>query len=217
MKKLVPGVIALTFIAICFSCKSGGGGATPTLALKAMAEDAKKGDFKLMVKNMCKKDAEAMNKIISFAETAAKIAGMDIKDVLKKQMEKNNQFNFNDVEFKNEKIDGDKASVDVLKKGETQAQTINFIKEGGNWKICMGIADKMDDAFNQGGLDKLSDPKTMKDGMDKLNTPEFQKQMQEAMKNVKPEDLEKMKDLFKNVKPEDMEKAKEAMQKMMQH
>jgi hypothetical protein len=206
MKKYFLGTLILASIMLTQSCKSGGAN-TPTGTLKSMAADAKQGDFKAMVKNFCKADAAFMESMMPMMEMAAKASGKSMKDLMKESMEKNGDLNLNDVEFKNEKVDGDNATIDVFSKKENTTTPMTMKKEGGSWKVCMGIADKAKNAMSEGlgGMDKL------KDATDKLSSPEMQKQIQNAMT---PENMEKMKDMMKNVKPEDIQKMKEAMEKM---
>jgi hypothetical protein len=53
------------------------------------------------------------------------------------------EFKDAEFEFGEPKIDGDKATLGVTKKGEKKEEKIKFVKEKGGWKIVMGaISDK---------------------------------------------------------------------------
>jgi Domain of unknown function (DUF4878) len=200
MKKYFLSTLLLVIIVVTQSCKSGGG-SSPTAAIKLMAADVKDGDFKAMGKHMCSADAKMMDQLTSMIEGMAKLAGKDIKELMKEQMAKNKDFNFTDVEFKNEKITGDKATVDAYSKKEDKTETINFTKESGAWKICMGIADKANAALSN-GLGGADSPKNMEDVLEKLKDPKIQEQLKNAQ------------EMLKSAKPEDMQKMKEALEKM---
>ncbi len=207
MKNYFLGTLILASIMLIQSCKNGGGSNSPTGALKSMALIAKDGDFKAMIKGFCKADATFMESLMPMMEMAAKASGKNMKELMKESMEKNGDLNLNDVEFKNEKITGDNATIDVYSKKENTTNTMTMKKESGSWKICMGIADKAKNAMSEGlgGMDK------MKEGLEKINSPEMKKKLEDAMT---PENIEKMKEAMKNIKPEDMDKMKEVMEKM---
>ncbi len=216
MKKIIMSIAIVGAVSImALSCKSkGGGGGTPTAAVKAMAEEVKTGDFKAISKFLCEKDRKVMENMMPMVEAAAKMMGKDVKEMMKEQMAKNNQFNLSDVEFKNEKITGDNATLDIVNAKEGKTETVNFIKESGAWKMCPGIAEKAGDAMKSAGMgDGGSNP------MEKLNSPEMQEQMKkaaEAMKNMTPEQMKQMQEAMKNITPEQIKQMEEAMKNVKQ-
>jgi hypothetical protein len=228
MKKVVMSIVSVVII-MASSCKSKGGGSTPTAAIKAMAEEVKGGDFKAISKFLCEKDRKAMESMMPMMEAAAKMMGKDIKEMVKEQMAKDDQFNLSNVEFKNEKITGDNATLDIVNKKEGKTETVNFIKESGTWKMCPDIAAKTGEAMKSAGMgadgtnpmEKLNRPEMqeqMKKAADAMKnmTPEQMKQVQEAMKNVTPEQMKQMQEAMKNVTPEQIKQMEEAMKNMKQ-
>jgi hypothetical protein len=205
MKKILFAITAICIFSFLNSCKSksgsGSAASSPTAALAAMATDSKEGDMKAMAAHLCKPDKEMMEKMIPMIEAMAKKMGMDIKQMMKQNLEKNGELNFNDVSFANEKVTGDKATVDVTNKKTNKTETVNLTKENGAWKICMGIADKAN-AEMKASSDPNA-PKSMDELMKKLDDPAVKEQMEKAsemMKNMKPEDIQKMKDAVEKLK-----------------
>ncbi len=209
---LIVASVFITTLAMV-SCKSST--ATPIGALKAMGTASKGNDYKAIAKFMCKPDREAMEKIVVLVEEMSKKLGKDVKEMMKEKMGNNDQFNMANVEFKNEKITGDNATVDIYNKTKQSTQTVTMKKEDGTWKMCMGFAEKA--KAEMGG-------ESFEEGMKKAQeaikgiTPEQMKATQQAMKGITPEQMkatqEAMKDVMKNLTPEQIEKAKKMMEGM---
>lgn len=197
--------IALLIIATTLQyCKSAGpSSGSPIGTLTAMASEMKTGDFDKMKNYMCAADAKMMDEMMKMVEPIAKMSGMDLKTMMKEQMKDNKDFNFNDVTFKNEKITGDKATVEAVNNKDQKTETLNFNKENGAWKVCMGIADKANEALKDKMSTDPNAPKSMEEMMEKMNDPKMQEEMKKAaemMKNMKPEDLQKAKELMESMK-----------------
>lgn len=125
---------------------------TPLETLKAYTTAIKKKDTTQM-KLLLSKDS------IKMAEQEAKSQNVNLDEVVKRET----LFNENQktVEFRNEKIDGDKATIE-MKDSFNSWNTVPFIREEGVWKIDkQGIANQMmmdfeqkqkelDDKINQG-------------------------------------------------------------------
>ncbi|MGB7201185.1 MAG: DUF2950 family protein [Pyrinomonadaceae bacterium] len=101
--------------------------------------------FKTYVKAIRAKDTKAMKVLLSDAtlkmhEQEAKAQGVSIDEIIKREtLLAEGQRN---VEYRNEKIDGDKATLQVKSSGFWQ--TIPFVREDGVWKIDkQGVADQM--------------------------------------------------------------------------
>ncbi len=102
--------------------------------------------FKTYVKAIKKKDTTTV-KILLSAETLkahdqeAKAQGVTVDDIVKRD-----SFSWEtqkSVEYKNEKVDGEKATLEV-KDSANRWQTFYFIRENGEWKIDMkGSADQL--------------------------------------------------------------------------
>ncbi len=199
MKQILT-IVAVATVIMCTSCKSGGGSSSPIGALKSMEADTKKGDFKAIMKQLCAADAKAMEGMMGMMEGVAKMMGKTLDDMMKEAIKEDKKLNFSDVEFKDEKINGDNATVTIVNKKDGTTENVELKKENGTWKMCPGIANEM-----KKGMNALNDPTDttgtgnnvdMKKAMEKLNDPETQKKMQEAMKNIKPEDIENAKKLI---------------------
>jgi hypothetical protein len=116
--------------------------------------------FKTYTKAIKAKDTTTMKVLLSNAtlkmhEQEAKAQGVTVDDIVKREtLFSENQTT---VEFRNEKIDGDKATLQVKTPSESW-QTVPFVKEDGVWKIDkQGYADQMirDMDESQRKLDEL--------------------------------------------------------------
>jgi hypothetical protein len=93
--------------------------------------------FKTYTRAIKKKDITTMNfcfraKRSRMHEQEAKSQGITVDDIVKREtLFSENQ---STVEFRNEKIDGDKATLEV-KDPMGFWQTVHFVREGGEWKI----------------------------------------------------------------------------------
>jgi hypothetical protein len=114
--------LALTTLA-AVACQ--GSGSSPTATYKAAYEAMKTKDVAAFKKVMTKKDLEGM-------EESAKKSGKSSDDMLKEVM---NAIPLpKAAETKDEKIDGDRATLQV-KNEKDEWDTINFVKEDGAWKL----------------------------------------------------------------------------------
>jgi len=102
--------------------------------------------FKTYTKAIKKKDTTTMKLLLSNAsikmhEQEAKAQGVTVDDIVKREtLFSENQ---NTVEYRNEKIDGDKATLQVKTSYGTW-ETVPFVKEDAVWKIDKkGYADQM--------------------------------------------------------------------------
>jgi len=116
--------------------------------------------FKTYTKAIKAKDTTTMKVLLSNAtlrmhEQEAKAQGLTVDDIVKREtLFSENQTT---VEFRNEKIDGDKAALEV-KTSFGSWETVPFVKEDGVWKIDkQGYADQMlrDMDESQRRLDEL--------------------------------------------------------------
>ena len=102
--------------------------------------------FKTYTKAIKAKDTAAMKTLLSEAtlkihEQEAKAQNVSVDDIVKREtLFGENQTT---VEYRNEKIDGDKATLEV-KTQYGSWETVPFVREGGEWKIDkQGYADRM--------------------------------------------------------------------------
>ena len=116
--------------------------------------------FKTYTKAIKAKDTTTMKLLLSDAtikmhEKEAKSQGVTVDDIVKRQTIFGE--NQKSVEYRNEKIDGEKASLDV-KNAYNSWETVPFIREDGVWKIDKkGFADQMQDDIEQEQNRKFDD------------------------------------------------------------
>lgn len=102
--------------------------------------------FKTYIKAIKQKDTTTMKILLSDAtlkmhEQEAKAQGVTVDDIVKR--ETLFQEGQTSVEYRNEKIDGDRATLEV-KTAYGSWETVPFIREDGDWKIDkQGYADQM--------------------------------------------------------------------------
>ena len=128
-KSIAPNLFFLAaFVLFIFGCAMFGGG-SPTVSYKAFADAAKK------------KDAATMKKYLS-AESLKDVS--DSAKYLKKTEDEiltmNSDGFFEYVSISNETIskDGKSASIEVVTKQGDLPKPVNFVKEGGYWKVNYG-------------------------------------------------------------------------------
>lgn len=123
--------------------------------------------YKTYTKAIKKKDIETMKLLLSDAtlkmdEDEAKAQGVSIDDIVKREtlfIESQRS-----VEYRDEKIDGDKATLQV-KNSFGSWETLPFVREEGVWKIdklgqanqrMKEILNRQKQAFGEGGVKKLA-------------------------------------------------------------
>jgi hypothetical protein len=145
--------IIITLLAgLLFACAEAEKPLTPLETLKAYTTAIKKKDPTTM--KLLLSDAS-----IKMAEQEAKAQNVALDEIVKREtLFRENQ---STVEFRNEKIDGDRATIE-MKDSFNSWNTVLFIREEGIWKIDkQGIANQMilefernnkrlDDIINQG-------------------------------------------------------------------
>lgn len=134
MKKLILGFSLLAGIA---ACNTHADMTSPTGTIDAMFTSMKNGNMDDIKKFITKKD-------VQFLESAEKlVTSVDPDAVAKMKSKMGDEFKnkVKDVKYtlKNEKVDGDKATVDaeVTENGKTDTHTFNLVKEDGAWKISL--------------------------------------------------------------------------------
>jgi len=123
-------IIALAFAlvaALTVGCSKGGGGATPTDALKAYIDAASKKDVPGMKSHLSQGTLNLM-------ETGAKSMNRNLDDMLKEESAQMPPEAAN-IQYSNEKITGDTATVDMTAQGQTA--TMPLVKENGEWKLAL--------------------------------------------------------------------------------
>ena len=145
----IVALFAICFLAACAEAEKP---ATPLETLKSYTQAIKKKDTTTM--KLLLSDSS-----IKMAEQEAKAQGVTLDEVVKREtLFSENQ---NTVEFRNEKIDGDRATIEMKDSFNTW-NVVPFVREDGIWKIDkQSIANRMmqdieqenkrlDDIINQG-------------------------------------------------------------------
>ena len=136
-KQFTRLVVILAFAALAFAACNKGGYATPTAAFKTFYEAAKSNNIEGIKRSMSKKTMEAMTKA---AGKENKSVDESLKDMAKDAPSKTPQ-------TRNEKIDGDKATLEVKDDKMDKWDSVPFVKEDGQWKIA--LLDSMSDAMDK--------------------------------------------------------------------
>jgi flagellar hook-basal body complex protein FliE len=124
-QRIVTLTLMFTLAALMAAC--GGSNSTPTAAYKTAYDAMKNKDTAALKKVMPKK-------VLAEAETEAKKQNKSLDDVLKEMMSTSDSKLPKAAESKDEKIDGDKATLQI-KNEKDEWETVNFVKEDDGWKI----------------------------------------------------------------------------------
>ncbi len=161
-------VILMLCLAIGFAaCNSKTDQGSPTAAIDAMFTAMKNGNMDDIKKFITKRDVEML-------ESAEKLMNsIDSGAIQKIKTKMGDEFKnkVKDVKYTltNEKIDGDKATVDaeVTSEGKVDKHTFNLLKEDGAWKIALmnGGGDNM---FNSMKGNMGPDTKDLEEGLERL-------------------------------------------------
>ena len=178
LKKILP---CFLFFACLLSCSSRDSN-SPIAAVEGMFNAMKSGNFEETKKFISRND-------VAMLEAGEKFMSSIDPDGIKKMKEKM-AANFREkaksisYKLKNEKINGDNATVDVevIENEKTGSHTFNLVKEDGTWKIAL---TKSGDMFNSMKGDMGRDKKGLEHGLEKL-------------KSMPPDSLKKMLDSIKS-------------------
>ena len=123
-KIIVIAIFALAFMA----CQSATPNTSPTEVFKAQSEAQKKKDGATMKSNLSKVSLEMIGK-------AAKAQNKSVEEVL--VMELPGVKVPQTFEYRNEKIEGDSATVEVKTELSDEWAKVPFVKEDGRWKLSL--------------------------------------------------------------------------------
>lgn len=164
MKKIIVLLCIVSGLAACNGKTDQG---SPTAAMDAMFTAMKNGNMDDIKKFITKKD-------IALIESLEKMANsIDSGAIQKMKIKMGDRFKdkVKDVKYtlKNEKIDGDKATVEaeVTEEGKVNTHTFNLVKEDGDWKISL-MAPGGDGMFNSMKGNMGPDNKDMEKGIERL-------------------------------------------------
>ncbi|HQW83526.1 MAG TPA: DUF4878 domain-containing protein [Ferruginibacter sp.] len=163
MKKVILIFCLLAGIA---ACNSHSDMTSPSGTMNAMFTAMKNGNMDDIKKFITKKD-------VQFIESAEKLMNSVDPDAIAKMKTKmGDEFKakVKDMKYtlKNEKVEGDKATVDaeVTENGKTDSHTFNLVKEDGAWKIS--LLNSGDGMFNSMKGDMGPGSKDLEEGLEKL-------------------------------------------------
>jgi len=167
MKKIIFILAIATGLAACNSNDAGPSTSSPTATIDGMFNAMKNGQIDDFKKFITKNDAamieEGMRLANSIDSNLVKKAKETMADEFKEKV-KNVSY-----KLKNEKIDGDNATVDaeVTENGKTETHAFNLVKEDGAWKIALSKSG--DGMFNSMKGNMGPGEPDLKEAMEKLN------------------------------------------------
>ena len=126
MKKRTLFVALMLMLAVA-GCKSG---STPTATFKAFFEAQQKKDVAGMKKNLSKTSLAIMEK-------SAKEQNMTVDDAIKQQLESPASKTDKIPDTRNEKINGNEATLELHNEDTKKWDKMYFVKEDGTWKIAL--------------------------------------------------------------------------------
>ncbi len=175
MKKLFLVCLIVTALAACNTPSSE----SPSATIDGMFTAMKNGNVEDMKKFITKND-------VNMLESAEKLMMSVNPEGLQKMKDKmTSQFKekVKDVTYtlKNEKVDGNNATVDaeVTEGGKKDTHTFNLVKEDGAWKVA--LLNSKDGMFNSMKGDMGNEMQDAQDGLEKL-------------RNMPPDSLKKLMD-----------------------
>lgn len=198
MKKIITG---LALIMVLYSCNSGTNG-SPKRTVAAFIEASKQGNIAEVKKYITKSDASLLEMGESFLAKLDPNGAKDMKEKMSKEFK--DKTKDAKIEIKDEKIDGDNATVDVefTHDGKSESRPFSLMKEDGQWKISLLSTGMKNAGSNnpdaQGSMRSMNMDSlkgSISKGMEefnKMNKDSLKKVIDEGMKN-----MEKLKDVPK--------------------
>lgn len=188
MKRMLA---CLSLMIALFSCSSISPD-SPRKTVVSFIEAAKTGDLAEIKKYISKSDASLMDIGQSFLSKLDPEGGKNMMDKMSKEFKEKTKDA--KIEIKDEKIDGDNATVNVefMNEGKTETRPFSLVKEEGLWKISLmstgmknsgGNQQDMEDAMRSINIDNLKG--ALNEGMkefNKVDKDSLNKMMQEGMK-----------------------------------
>ncbi len=128
MRRVMGVVTVLAVAAMMIGCGGGGNYSSPKATAEAMHAAAKGGDKDAFMACFDKETRETFAEIEKLAKEGGKGKGVaEFTDKIGKSK----------VEFGEPKIDGDKATMSITMDGKKEKQPMQFVKEGGEWKVTI--------------------------------------------------------------------------------
>ena len=132
MKAKNTGTLLLAFSMLVFSvlaCKSLGIGSSPTATFKAFYEAQKNKDVPGIKKTLSKNSLAMFDKV-------AKEQHKTVDEMLREGFDEPTFKSPNMPETRNEKIDGETATLEVQDSDTKKWEKMYFVKEDGDWKLA---------------------------------------------------------------------------------
>ena len=132
---LLMTLLGIALVATSTACQKSGPGSSPTATMTAFFEAGKKKDPDGFKRTLSKGSLDLM-------ESFAKAQNKTLDDALKSGMNAPEAAESKTPEMRNEKINGDTATLEVQNEKNKEWETIPFVKEDGQWKIALDKALK---------------------------------------------------------------------------
>lgn len=129
-KRIGIALVALAMVVIAVAGCGWLGGSSPTAAMLSFYEASRNQDTTAMKKYLSKASIDMMEKM---AKERNKSLDEYLKDGKLGRGDKDPKV----PEVRNEKIDGDKATLEIKDAERDKWETIPFVKEDGSWKIAL--------------------------------------------------------------------------------
>lgn len=126
IRRIAASCVALALVLAVSAC-SLLGGSTPTTTFKAFFEASKKRDAAAIKKTLSKGTLDMFDKL-------AKEQNKSTDDLLKTMDKDDKEQKI--PETRNEKINGDTATIEIKNEKSEKWDTLPFVKENGDWKIA---------------------------------------------------------------------------------
>jgi hypothetical protein len=120
-------LLTAALLAVAAGSCGGKKASTPTELFKAFYTAAKNRDADSLKSTMSRAS-------LAYAESEAKKRGQSVDEFLAAQGQ---YFPPNMPEIRNEKIEGDKATLEFKREGAANWSTARFVKEDGEWKVSL--------------------------------------------------------------------------------
>jgi hypothetical protein len=134
--KVMPFIVLLTSIFIVSCTQKKDATNSPLFVMELIKGNAQNGDLKLVAENFCDKDKRKLNTISTVSELLLGGRAKAILGLIKTHLLQNHQLDFDNMEFKNEKVNKEDATIEAYNKSNVKIKTFNFTKENGTWKMC---------------------------------------------------------------------------------
>jgi hypothetical protein len=127
--KVAALIVGVAAIALTIAACKKGAGSSPTATFKAFYEASKKKDIAAAKQMFSKRTLELF-------EIQAKAQNKSVDEILKAGVEQK-PVPYKIPELRNEKIDGDEATLEIRDDQNDKWDTLPFVKEDGQWKIAL--------------------------------------------------------------------------------